>query len=196
MIVTDIPFDPLQAIRSESEQSGQTRTPGLHLSTIYADIEAQWLKREPLEERDRAAYMSGGFLWEHAFGQAFGRSISGLDISRPPELYLDGVIGSPDLIDYKRWRVLDTKFTWKSARKLDHMERYFWPWLCQMKAYLKMMQTLQAGANTAELYIFFVNGDYAPPIPSTRHLELEFDQQEIEENWAMVMKHARGRGWL
>lgn len=195
MIVTELPFNPLTAIRTESEQQGQARSAGLHLSTVYADIEAQWLKREPLEEKDRAAYMSGGFLWEHAFSRAFGQAISGLDIGRPPELYLDGIIGSPDLIDYRQWRVLDTKFTWKSARKLDHMERYFWPWLCQMKSYLKMMQTMGT-CDTAELYIFFVNGDYAPPIPSARHLVLEFDQQEIDENWQLVIRHARGRGWL
>jgi hypothetical protein len=195
MIVTELPFNPLDTIRSESEHQGQARTPGLHLSTIYADIEAQWLKREPLEEKDRAAYMSGGFLWEHAFSQAFGRSILQLGVSRPPELFLDGIIGSPDLIDYVNWRVLDTKFTWKSARKLEHMERYFWPWLCQMKSYLKMMQTMGA-CDTAELYIFFVNGDYAPPRPAARRLELKFDQQEIEENWAMVLRYARGKGWL
>lgn len=195
MIVTEIPFDALASIRSESEQMGMPRSPGLHLSTIYADIEAQWLKRQELDERDRANYMSGGFLWEHAFSRAFGQSVLGMHVERPPELYLDGIIGSPDLIDFKRWRVLDTKFTWKSARKLDHMERYFWPWLCQMKAYLKMMSGMQA-CNVAELYIFFVNGDYAPPVPKTRHLVLEFDEQEIEENWEMVIRHAKGRGWL
>jgi hypothetical protein len=195
MLVTELPFDPLAAIRSESEQQGQQRSPGLHLSTIYSDIEAQWLKREPIDEKERAAYMSGGFLWEHAFSRAFGQSILSLDVARPPELYLDGIIGSPDLIDYKLWRVLDTKFTWKSARKLEHMERYFWPWLCQMKSYLKMMQTM-AACDTAELYVFFVNGDYAPPKPRARHLELKFDQQEIDENWEMVVRHALNRRWL
>lgn len=195
MKVTDIPFDPLTAIRSESEQAGQARSEGLHLSTIYADIEAQWLKRQPLDEKDRANYFAGGYLWEHAFSLALRQSLLTPDIQRPPELWLDGIIGSPDLIDYQAWRPWDTKFTWKSARKLDSLEKWFWPWLCQQKGYIRMMQEM-APCDSAELYVFFVNGDYAPPIPQTRHLLLEFGQEEIDENWQMVTRHARNRGWL
>jgi hypothetical protein len=200
VIVTELPFNPLQEIQSEADQQGLARSCGLHLSTIYQDIEGQWLKRQPLDDKDRAAYMSGGFLWEHAFSRAFAQSLITPSVSRPPELYLDGITGSPDLIDYtprgsSQWRVWDTKFTWKSSRKLEHMERYFWPWLVQMKGYLKMMQSM-AEAREAELYIFFVNGNYAPPIPQTRHLLLEFGQEEIEENWRMVTRHAKLKGWL
>lgn len=195
MLVTELEFDPLPTIQSEADQAGLTRTPGLHLSRIYGDIEQQWLKRQPLDDRDRAAYMAGGFLWEHAFSKAFSQSLITSAVTRPPELYLDGIIGSPDLINYDRWCPWDTKFTWKSARKLDSMERHFWPWLVQQKGYIRMMQEMGA-CRDAELFIFFVNGDYAPPIPQVRHLLLEFEQVEIDENWEMVTRHARYRGWL
>lgn len=195
MKVTELPFEPLSGIHSESEQAGQQRSPGLHLSTVYADIEAQWVKRQPLDERDLAHYRAGGFLWEHAFSLAMRQALIGKSVSRPPEFELDGIVGSPDLVDYKNWAVWDTKFTWKSAAKLDRMERYFWPWITQMKGYLKMMQQLGPCCH-AELYVFFVNGDYRPPVPSTRRLLLEFDQQEIDENWQMIVRHARNRGWL
>jgi hypothetical protein len=195
VIVTDLPVDALAVLRSEAEQQGIARSPGLHLSDIYRDIEAIWEKRVELDEKERANYFAGGFLWEHAFSQGLARALTGENVVRPPELYLDGVIGSPDLIDFAGWFPIDTKFTWRSERKLAAIERWFWPWTVQACGYIRMMQRY-GPCHASEMYVFFANGDYAPPRPSLRHLRLEFGQEEIEEKWEMCIKHARTRGWL
>lgn len=198
MIVTELPFDAATAMKSEAEQLDLARSPGLHLSTIYNDIQQEWERRQPMDERDLARYRAGGFLWEHAFSRAFSQALTSDGVTRPAELWCDGVIGSPDLIAWNRGGVIyDTKFTWKSAGKLNAMERHFWPWLVQAKGYLKMAREMRLTRGTAtELYVFFVNGDYAPPIPQIRRLGLEFSPAEIEENWAMIQKRAKMRGWL
>jgi hypothetical protein len=110
---------------------------------------------------------------------------------RPGECYVEGITGSPDLLDLEDMTVVDTKFTWKSSRKLDNLEKYFWSWTVQLKGYCRMV-----GSRTAELWVFCVNGDYKPPVPCIKRLRIEFSQQEIDENWDMIKNHARRRGWL
>lgn len=168
------------------------RSDGLHLSQIYNDIEATLAPREEMEESQLSNYRAGGFLWERLFSSAMADSIRGGDIVRPGEFAVDGIAGSPDNLRIDPWRVIETKCTWRSVQKFDdHMEKFMWTWLVQMKGYCRMVGALQA-----ELYCFFINGDYRGSGPLPRGLLLSWSQLEIDENWRMITGHARNRGWL
>ena len=197
MIVTDISADLIppypERIRSEADELGLERSPGLHLSQIIDDLEhAIRPKDEWCDEEELAFYAAGGFLWEKVFARCHADSIMNGDIIRPGEFTLDGIIGSPDLIRVSDWTILECKHPWKSVRKFDdHLEKYFWKWVTQVACYAKMI-----GTNTAEIHAYFVCGDWRPPIPQTRSIRLEFTDRELDERWFMVRSHAQRKGWL
>ena len=194
MIVTPIDAEPLYPgrILSQADEEGLTRSPGLHLSQIYRDIEQtikpkdEWCSQEEL-----AFFAAGGFLWERVFSLAHAEAVASGDLIRPGEFELDGIIGSPDMIRVSDWTLQETKMTWRSVRKFESLERYFWAWLVQVKGYSKMI-----GTNTAEIHAFFVAGDWRPPIPCVKSVRLEFSDRELHENWSMLVNHSRRRGWL
>lgn len=138
-----------------------------------------------------STFRCGGFLWERIFEQAFARSFTHGDIVRPGEWKVDGITGSPDYIETTRWRVVETKCTWKSVRKFNQLEKYFWVWLVQLKGYCRMV-----GTQEAILHAFFMNGDYKGSGPVIKSMEFTWTQQEITENWEMLKGHARKKGWL
>lgn len=169
------------------------RSAGLHLSQIYGDIERTL---DPslgqMNEQELAWYRNGGFLWERIYAKVLGDCFTRGDIVRPGELYKDGIIGSPDNLDTRTWTVVETKATWKSVRKFDdHLEKWFWVWLVQMKGYCHMVD-----AKVSELYAIFMMGDYRGSGPLVRAKRFEWTEQELWENWEMIKKHARRRGWL
>jgi hypothetical protein len=198
MIVT--PFEPVpgypERLQSQADAEGLTRSPGLHLSTIYRDIEKTIKPRDEWCTQEELAFFgAGGFLWERVFSKCHAEAVSdgdgNRDIVRPGEFELDGIIGSPDLIRVSDWTLLETKATWRSVNKFDALERWFWPWIVQCKGYAKMI-----GTDTCEIHVFFFCGDWRPPVPCARSIRLEFTAREIEENWNMIVSHAQRRGWL
>jgi hypothetical protein len=202
MQITEIDFDPRlilgpadQAARDGSDANLGPRSPGLHLSQIYWDIERTIAPKDEddskFTEKELEFYRSMGFMWEQALANALAEGISGPNLIRPGEFKCDGITGSPDLIDVTSWTVVETKATWRSVRKLDNMHKFFWLWLVQMMGYCTMMDTPRA-----RLVAFFVNGNWAPPKPCIRVREFEFTTRELKDNWLMITNHARTRGWL
>lgn len=196
MIVTDLKFDPRRILGPADDGSLPPRSAGpgvLHLSTIYQDIESSIALRERSEftEKELEFFRAGGFLWERVWSQAFAESIRGGAIVRPGEVYVEGITGSPDNWDIASNRVIETKCTWKSSAKFESLEKYFWLWLVQMKGYCRMV-----GTKEAELYVFFMMGDYRGSGPQCNGLLLEWTEKEIEDNWKMLKRHARDRGWI
>ena len=192
LIVT--PFDAGYPARlqSQADDEGLTRSPGLHLSTIYRDIERTIKpKDEWCSEEELAFFGAGGFLWERVFGKCHAEAVATEDIVRPGEFELDGIIGSPDLIRVSDWTLLETKCCWRSARKFESLEKNFWAWICQVKSY-----SLMIGTNVAEIHCFFVAGDWRPPAPCVKSIRIEYTDRELEENWSMITKFAESRGWL
>lgn len=178
---------------TESHSKRSTHT--LHLSRIYRDLEEQaLLKRHREAAPDELDwYAAGGYLWEREFSAMHADAVTdgNPDLVRPDEFEMDGITGSPDVIRVNEWRVVELKFRWMSAHKFDQLEKWFWTELVQVKGYCKLI-----GSQTAELVVFFVNGDYCPPRPMVRGVLLEFTEQEIEESWRMIKNHAQRRGWL
>ena len=193
MIVTEVNHDPPypDRIRSEADEMGQIRSPGLHLSTIYRDMAQTINPREPLDQQDLAFYGAGGFLWERIWSEAHRDAILSGDIIRPGEFDRDGIAGSPDALDLDNGLVVELKCRWMSSNKFNQLERYFYFELLQIKCYLAMI-----GLEEAEFTVFFVNGDWRPPIPCVRSARLSFSKREIEEAWMQVYRHAKNRGWL
>lgn len=197
MIVTSLPQPTLATdlIKGPPNETGSERSTGkVHLSTVYRDLCKEALLtryKSELSEADLHLYAAGGFLWEWLFALAYKNAYTDGDVIRTDEWELDGIVGSPDGVRVLPYRVVETKFRWMSANKIDNLEKYFWPELVQCKGYCKMV-----GTNAAELHVYFVNGDYKPPVPRVESRLLEFSDQELDENWWMVTNHARRRGWL
>jgi hypothetical protein len=97
---------------------------------------------------------------------------------------VDGIIGSPDVYDQEERRVGEIKATWTSAKRpIEEKRAYFW----QVMAYCYMLDT-----RLAWLDVFYVNGNYSPPVPQARHYDLEFAWAEIKDNWAMLLRNVDG----
>jgi PD-(D/E)XK nuclease superfamily len=194
MIVTELDSSafPSCILGTPPESGDRTRSPGLHLSQIYYDMELTAIGPKGTATKEELDwYASGGWIWERAFSLAFRESVELGELVRPDEFELDGIIGSPDAIRLEGWRIVDYKARWMSSRKLDQLEKHFYTVIVQLRGYCKM-----AGATEAELWCWFVNGDYRPPRPVVRGVLLEFTQQEIDESWRHIIAHAKRRGWL
>lgn len=102
----------------------------------------------------------------------------------PGELELDGLIGTPDLLDTVDLRVIEIKLTWISSRHDAESEK-FWKYWVQAKAYCHMMDWREA-----ELHIGHISGNYKDqrsPIYNVWHDT--FSNKELNENWRMLISH-------
>lgn len=192
MRVTDLDNSvyPACITGTPTESNAQRSVGTLHLSQIYRDMEqeAQLRRKSEMSQEELAWYAAGGYLWEHAFTMAYQNAMR---VVRTDEWTLDGVTGSPDGIDTHKWRVIELKFRWMSSLKFAQLEKFFWLEMVQVKGYCKMVGTLEA-----ELWVFFCNGDYRPPRPIVLGKLITFNEQEVEENWGMILSHAKRKGWL
>lgn len=198
MIITPIQFDVPSLITGPADQLATGRSAGLHLSQIYRDLDDSYqstVKKGSdisFSEQELRVYRAGGFMWERVFSQAMAEAFRSGTIIRPGEFCVDGITGSPDNLRVEpAYRVVETKCTWRSINKMEMMDKFFWLWLVQMKGYCKMV-----GTQEVELYAYFLNGNYAPPVPQVRASLITFSKMEIGENWGMIKAHARRRGWI
>lgn len=195
MKVTPIKFDP-HTIGSEADRL-HPRTVGLHLSNIYRDLEETVgrAKRGKFTEEELKEYQNVGYIWEYVVADGLARALQSDFIVRPGECHKDGIIGSPDLWHLIDQQVWETKATYRSFRRMGEdaggLGGDFWIWKVQMAGYCHMMEV-----DTARLICLFMNGNYAPPIPMTKSWNVEFTGRELDENWRMLVGHAKKRGWL
>jgi hypothetical protein len=124
----------------------------------------------------------------------------------PGEFKLDGIYMTPDGLSEegvesastiltqrapKRGRMLvrvhELKATYKSTNTVGETVeelRKQWMWMAQIMGYC-----LAAATNLASLHVLFLCGNYKMPIrPVLRVYDLEFTEQELEENWAMIVE--------
>ena len=181
-------FDPGPILLTDDPQ----RPKGLHVSQIindllqvidpkrYGQIELPVLKitaglaLEQQIEKLLASKMPGGF--------------------RPDPIQKDGVWMSPDNVAPEPWRIREFKLSWYSMKTKpcpDH--DVYWGWRVQMMAYCWALET-----QISELWVFFVNGEYpvGVPSPQLQTMVIDWSLQELEENWWMLINHAKYRGWL
>ena len=180
--------------------AGPHRSEGCHVSEIIRSIENDVTrpgKRKPIseltgEERRRmGAYVHGGFAWEEIIRRAVVEMYLASEdrFMSPGEFELDGIYGTPDWIDTEDWAIEEFKCTWRSSRR--PITENFWAWWVQIKAYCRM-----AGVETARLRVFFVNGDYRESGPQIKMYQASFTDEELKDNWHMLLEHAREKGWV
>lgn len=159
----------------------------LHLTEIINDISKELFDKKPSKLfLKNTLWAQMGFIWESLLGAAWGMLLG----RRPEEVELDGVVGSPDGI---RGDTLEEyKCTWRSVK--THPEEV-WKWMVQIKAYMKM-----TGLRHCNMKVLYINGDYKfkgdTAGPQYREFYFIPTDQEIEENWQMLINHARSKGWL
>jgi hypothetical protein len=113
---------------------------------------------------------------------------------RPQPIQKDGIWMSPDAVAMDPWRLREFKLSWYSMKtKPCPYHDVYWGWRVQMMAYCYGLDTL-----IAELWPFFVNGEYpvGAPTPVLSPMVIVFSEQEVVENWAMLVNHAKMWGWL
>lgn len=199
MKILELQTDHLvDALQLAHHHGGPREAKGTHVSEIIRDIQNKVThkgKRKPFseltqeEKRRMGSYTSMGWAFEKiieaALREVFGAFFLGRErYQKTGSLTLDGISGTPDWLDLQHWCVIEFKATWRSSRR--DLETDFAHWLWQIKAYCKLL-----AVTTAELYVFFVNGDYRESGPQLKGFALSFSQREIDENWSMLRNHAR-----
>ena len=131
--------------------------------------------------------MEVGFIWEDALTAAFANRMA----VRLDEIELDGIVGSPDGIgDDPLPSVLagtmaleEYKCTWKSSRK-DVTDKRHWNWHVQTKSYCYMLSV-----NVVVMRILYLMGNYRGSGPQYVTVRIEYTDEELIENWAMIISH-------
>lgn len=163
----------------------QGRSPGIHISQI---IRYLCIRLGHFEDRGEEAWNQAqlelGNAFEHAIVERYALNDPDRYV-RPGELERDKLFGSPDLLDIIEETVDELKCTWMSSMKHDVEGEKFWRYWVQIKAYCYMM-----GWSVGRLHVLFVNGDYRNSGPVYRVWRQEFTQQELWENWQMLLSHA------
>jgi hypothetical protein len=203
IIETDWELNPAELVSGFESDTYlvEPRSPGCHQSDIIRDIENIVIKpgqrrpdievtREELDTLNR--YRELGFLWETVLEAAFKRRrVSGLDSAKflkQVEVEHDGVFKTVDGIHIPDWRLLEYKLTFRSKNRasLDRFESEFWGWFAQLKGNCLAHQT-----RIASLFVMWVCGDYHPPVPVTRRYNIVFQDQDLIDNWTMLLNHKK-----
>lgn len=193
MIWRDIPI-PFELTTAEGKRMGEGRSAGVHLSDAINLME----KAKLGEDGSGKTYDNSNLMWA-AFGFMFERWVDralveyygfqrALKVSQQ-ELLCDGVYLTPDAFNVDDGFYEEYKARWRSKAKWDgpDWERWFWKELVQVKANAHVL-----GTKHARLVIFFVCGDWKPPVPHPPVCrEFEFSEQELLDNWRSVVAHAR-----
>ena len=165
--------------------SGDRTIGKLHLSDIYTDLDKTLFPKNSTADLTNKLWGEVGFLWEMVLSRALADHCS----ERPGEVELDGVIGSPDGFDPDTQVLDEYKCTWRSIKNAK--PENVWKWMVQVKGYCKML-----GVATVRFHILYLMGDYKGSGPLYRSYLFSFTQREIDENWTMLLNHAKLRGWL
>ena len=145
-------------------------------------------------EGDLNWYASGGWLWEQVFNLAHSAAIADGTMWSPGEMECEGIVGTPDRLRIDPdlgLVVIETKCRWQSVSKFDSFEKNYWIELAQVLGYCYMNST-----RFAEMHIFYVAGNWRPPVPQARSVMIELTERELVDNWRMIKSHAIRKGWL
>ena len=161
----------------------------LHLSTIYTDLEKKLGLDKTRTTTENPLWAQTGFLWERALAEAFRDAYP--YIVRPGEITKDGIVMSPDGINLKYDMLEEYKCTWSSSNKKPWD---IWKWMTQTKGYCYGL-----GVLSCYFRVWYVNGSYGKGSaygPEYKAYIINFTQSELDENWEMVLKHAKSIGLL
>lgn len=185
---------------------GYVRTPGLHASDLY---NAFYKDADPkrYDKRNPDGTATSMDMAKIELGLTFEQELEDLLVStmeamrgrmairmlgeRPGEFMSpEGVIFSPDyLFDIDGELVLgEFKCSYYSTNGAP-VDPKFAKWITQIKLYCFWL-----GVVKARLFVMFVCGDYKPPSPQLRAWEMTFTQRELQDEFDVIMRHARKKG--
>lgn len=186
-------------IESQQIATG-ARASGLHLSQITNDIAATvypkefwYLKRDgdtpaEFDSRTRATFEAGHVI-EEMIADVMGKRAGW--VKPAPRVSREGIWCSPDGYAMGTGTLDEMKATWKSERDFQGGAKWqLYMWQCLAYAHVYK-------AKRVRLHIMHMNGDWRPPRPSPpKTYILRPSAREVAENWAMIIGHAKDRGWL
>lgn len=174
---------PLITLAELATRVSAPRTPGVHVTDcIDALMRAAGVNYDDMDPADRGNWIGAGFMLEEALA---GSILPPEAVVRPGEIVMDRIIGTPDWIEFDDEGVFvgESKCTWKSYRGFDLMTMKFMPWLYQLRAYCRMLNTYRA-----RLIVLFINGDYSRYVPEIHQFVYTFTERELEENWTSLCR--------
>lgn len=184
-----VKFDPGPLVLADDPD----RPKGLHVSHIIHDLCVTVdPKRYGGDEGLPWLKITAGLALEQQIEKVLSVAIPGG--FRPGPIKKDGIWMSPDAVAMDPWRIREFKLTWYSLKTKPCPEHdVYWPWRVQMMAYCIGIES-----QIAELWPFHVNGDYpvGAPSPKLEPMVITFSEQELVENWTMLVNQAKYRGWL
>lgn len=196
------------------------RSRGLHLSDILRDLAlkigvlAAKFDTPIVDEGSETIQI--GLAWEDYLAK-----YQHVDVEfHPGELLYEGIAMSPDGIGVETvedltdvviddaWVLWEYKATRKSSRDFKEMIRLkskkvlMWLWQIQAYRHAMNMTVVPSGCacRVAKLGVMFLNGNYSKDFddpesrPTYKLFRLEFTQEELDNNWEMIMSHARSMG--
>jgi len=167
------------------------RSEGVHLTEIIRDImETTGMSKTQSgggwasKQLDMAAEV--GFMWEELLSQVLKERLP----CRLGEIKLDGISMSPDGVDIEDSDMFlcEYKCVWASSR---HSPADNWKWMTQVKGYCKAL-----GVARVKMFILYLNGGWDGKGPDWKGYVLTFTPLEIQENWSMIINHAKHKGWI
>jgi hypothetical protein len=160
--------------------SALERSPGLHLSSIIKDLNKTLGRSKEGSGWDMGPTCAVGLLWEEILSTHFAEALG----DRIGEVELDGVAMTPDGFIVDEWVLAEHKATWRSSTK--HSVGDIWDWMTQIKAYCYALNT-----HRCLLRVLWVVGDYRGSGPQYQCFLLTFTDNELMDNWQMLMNHKR-----
>jgi len=197
MIVTEFipPGYPQIILGPASDTPTRSRDHRPHLTDILRDMAATAgigkNDGSGFDESDLDWFAAGGWMFERVFDMAHRDATARGDIVSPGEFECDGIVGTPDRIDWGVPKIIETKVRWKSANSFESLEKNYWIELAQVAGYCWMTKIVEA-----DLIVFFIAGIWRPPTPRLRAAHLIFTELELEEKWQQIVRHGKSRGWL
>jgi hypothetical protein len=178
----------------------EPRSEGLHCSTLLHKLHPH---ANPLPEEKLRIFGLLGLAFEDRAELALLTLTEDADwpweAVRPGEVHADGIACSPDILLVPKSgegavRELSLKCTWKSCRGLPTAEEGENEFPKSFDYYLDQSMAYSTPLNTdgGVLVVYFVSGDYKPPLPQVHGWELEWSLQEKEETWDSLLTIARG----
>jgi len=163
-----------------SDEQARTRSPGLHLTGVIRHIQkVMKVQDDTFTELDLNHFALVGRCWERYLAEQVYQPPVWI---RPGELEKDGIIGSPDVLNFEENIVGEMKACWHSAKTPIESE---WYYLTQVKAYCHIV-----GFKRAIITIVYVGGTWRPPSPIPVEYTLLFGPGELQENWEMILRNA------
>lgn len=175
--------------------SDLVRSTGLHASEIYGDL---YKHLEPDrydygDEPPNPVLMALGTAWEIHFEYLLGKS--GYVVERPGEFFSpppESIAFSPDLMQYNgTTRLWEIKYTSMSAKGMPETECNTLPKKLNKYLTQMMLYAYWLGIYDGMLAVVF---NHMPWKPDFRLFDIHWEGQELAENHAMCMNHARHTG--